>query len=50
MRYRVYINDDELRDNGDDLTLAEVTYEVGELLRSGYFDVEAVYPVEDNSE
>ena len=44
MKYTVIINDDELRGNGEELTLQEVKFEVGELLRSGYFDVEELYP------
>lgn len=42
MRYTVVVNDDEARDNGDDLTLEEATWEITELLRSGYFEVESV--------
>lgn len=42
MKYVLVINDDELRDNGDELSLDEVWEEVGELLRSGYFAVENV--------
>lgn len=44
MRYIVLVNDDEARDNGDDLTLEEATLEIKELLRSGYFEVEHVWP------
>lgn len=42
MKYLVTINDDELRGNGDYLDLEEVSDEVGELLRSGYYQVEKV--------
>jgi hypothetical protein len=42
MRYIVVVNDDERIDAGDEWTLEETTYEIGELLRSGYFEVESV--------
>lgn len=42
MRYIIVINDEELRGNGDELSLDEVANEVSELLRSGYYDVESV--------
>lgn len=47
MRYMVIVNDDELRGNGEELTLTEVTYEVGELLRSGYYEVEKVEELDE---
>lgn len=48
-KYVVVINDDERIDNGDESTFDDVQYEVGELLRSGYFQVESVSlaPVEE---
>lgn len=35
-------NDEEIRDNGDEMTLRGVTGEVEDLLRSGYYEVEKV--------
>ena len=42
MKYLVIINDDERVGNGDESTVADVEYEAGELLRSGYFEIESV--------
>lgn len=42
MRYKVIINDEERLANGDETEFSDVCYEVGELLRSGYFEVESV--------
>ena len=46
MRYLVVINDDEARDNGAENTFEDVKYEVGELLRIGYYEVEAIQELE----
>lgn len=43
MRFTLVINNDEAVDNGDESTFEDVTYEVGELLRSGYYEVEEIY-------
>ena len=43
MRYVVIVNDDEKRSNGGEDSFDEVKYEIGELLRSGYFEVEKVW-------
>jgi len=42
VKYLVIVNDDELRGNGDDLSLPDVTYDISELLRCGYYQVESV--------
>lgn len=46
MRYLVVINDEEARDNGYDIPFEDVRYEVGELLRSGYYEVESIEELE----
>lgn len=43
MKYLIIVNDDERLANGDESGLEDVRYEVGELLRSGYFGVESVH-------
>jgi hypothetical protein len=47
LRYLVIVNDDEKRSNGDEDSFDEVKYEIGELLRSGYFDVEKVEELDE---
>lgn len=42
MKYIVVVNDEERVDNGDESDLDDVNYEISELLRSGYFEVESV--------
>ena len=39
MKYIVIIDDEERLDNGDESTFEDTEYEVKELLRSGYFNV-----------
>ena len=45
MRYVVVVNDEEIICNGDDMDLETARQEIGELLRSGYFEVESVEEV-----
>lgn len=48
MRFMVCINNDEAEDMGAESTLEDVQYEVGELLRSGYYEVEYIDECRDN--
>lgn len=45
MRYILFINNDEALASGDDPDFAETKYEVGELLRSGYYEVEQIHAI-----
>ena len=45
MRYVVVVNNDEILGRGDDPDFDETEYEIGELLRSGYYHVESIKPV-----
>lgn len=45
MKFMVIVNDDEARGNGSEMTFDDNVYEIGELLRSGYYDVEEVYKI-----
>lgn len=40
MRFAVIINNEEAVANGDEQTAEDCEYEIGELLRSGYYEVE----------
>ena len=42
MKYVVVVNNDEWDEDDQDCSLENVKYEIGELLRSGYIDVESV--------
>ncbi len=45
MRYVIVVNNEEALDNGDDPDFEETEYEIGELLRSGYYALESIEPV-----
>lgn len=40
MRFMVCVNDGERLGNGDESTFEDIKYEISELLRTCYFDVE----------
>lgn len=42
MRYLLIVNDDERTDNGEESALDKAAGDFGELLRSGYYEVESV--------
>lgn len=45
MKYVIVVNNDEILAGGDDPDFDETEFEIGELLRSGYYEVESVKPV-----
>jgi len=48
MRFVLFVNNDEAEANGDEMTWDDVEYEVGELLRSGHYEVEYMtWPKDD---
>ena len=50
MKFVLVINNEEALANDDDPDISESIYEIGELLRSGYYEVESVYPVLDHDD
>ena len=49
MKFVVIVNDDEIRDAGDEPSFDETVDAIHELLRSGYYQVESV-TLEDENE